>query len=609
MIQVECAAPAAYQLLQDGAMAFAAMEHAGIHIDVDYLERTTKRIIKKIARLQEQLKQDEIWKVWEKRFGAKANLGSRPQLAEVFFGELGHKSRYFTTKTRRPSADDKNFEGIDVPFIKSYFLAEKYKKLAGTYLKGLRNEVVDGFIHPNFNLHTVTTFRSCIAKGTIIQAAESITRQPKEVPIEDVKVGDYVYCYDRELNLAVKKVLWSGKTGRRNVIRIHWSTKGKQGFLDLTPGHPVLLANGHYIEAQYSGAHYTPNNHVITKVEWIDVEADVYDLEVEECSNFIANEICVHNSGSDPNWQNIPIRDPEIGRYIRNCVIPRPGRVLAEIDFAALEFRGAACRWKDPGMIEYASDPTKDIHRDEAAGLFSCDASLINKQTRYVAKNQFVFPILYGSYYVSCARNIWEQMEKLKLTVDGQSAREWLKSKDIKKLGKCSSNFPSQQGTYEYHVKTREEAFNNRFPGFAKGKEQCIADYQRRGWFRTMTGFILKGLFSKNFLLNGDIQGSMFHCLLWSLIRIQKLLKKRGLKSLIIAQIHDCLLLDVLKEELQEVLYLAKRVMTQDLLKAWNWLVVPMDVEVDVTDTTWADKAVWIEEGGIWQPKAKVVMA
>lgn len=97
----------------------------------------------------------------------------------------------------------------------------------------------------------------------------------------------------------------------------------------------------------------------------------------------------------------------------------------------------------------------------------------------------------------------------------------------------------------------------------------------------------------------------MFHCLLWSLIQLQKWLNKYKMKSLIVGQIHDCLLLDVPIDEIQDVLHTAKDIMTTRLRKAWDWLIVPMGVEVDVTPEggSWADKALWVEENGEWKPK------
>ena len=255
----------------------------------------------------------------------------------------------------------------------------------------------------------------------------------------------------------------------------------------------------------------------------------------------------------------------------------------------------AACFWKDSGMIAYASDPDKDVHRDQAMRLFKVGKEVATegrKNVRDWAKNRFVFPILYGSYHVSCARHIWEAVEGGGKLPDGTTARKWLTGKGI-----------GSPAAYEQHVKGVEDAFMRQFPTFAERKERWWNQYVRRGWFRLPTGFVVQGVYGRNFLMNCPIQGSGFHCLLWSLIRIMKVLRKRRMRSLIIGEIHDCIIFDAPEDELQDLLALAKEVMTEDLRKAWPWVCVPMGVEVDVSDTTWHGKQPWVEHGGKWGPK------
>src|SRR5690606_20675796 len=217
------------------------------------------------------------------------------------------------------------------------------------------------------------------------------------------------------------KVLWAGKTGVREVIRLHWLAQGKKGFLDVTPEHRIRMASGEYVEARklVSGDYRTPDankrtpkrqvlamgregdkvfqtNRKITKVEFIKNVVDVYDLEVEEHHNFIANKICVHNSSDSPNFQNLPIRNPKMAKIIRSAFIPRSDRhVLVEIDYSGIEVRVAACYHKDPVMIEYINDPTKDMHRDMAAQCYLAPPEQVSKQMRYCGKNMYVFPQFY----------------------------------------------------------------------------------------------------------------------------------------------------------------------------------------------------------------------
>ena len=99
----------------------------------------------------------------------------------------------------------------------------------------------------------------------------------------------------------------------------------------------------------------------------------------------------------------------------------------------------------------------------------------------------------------------------------------------------------------------------------------------------TLTGFICQGYMKRNEIVNYPVQGVAFHCLLWSLIRLQKELKKRKMKTLIIGQIHDSMLNDVPDEELDEFLPLAQYIMVDELLKAWKWINVPIEIEAEVT--------------------------
>lgn len=73
------------------------------------------------------------------------------------------------------------------------------------------------------------------------------------------------------------------------------------------------------------------NNHVVLWVEAAGIE-DVYDIEVEEYHNFIANEICIHNSCQNPNMQNLPARDDELGPLIRSLFVPEEGQDWASCD-------------------------------------------------------------------------------------------------------------------------------------------------------------------------------------------------------------------------------------------------------------------------------------
>ncbi len=294
------------------------------------------------------------------------------------------------------------------------------------------------------------------------------------------------------------------------------------------------------------------------------------------------------SSASDPNSQNIPVRDKQTSKLIRSCFIPRDGHVLVEIDYKGVEVGVVACYNKDPVLIKYIEDPTKDLHRDMAAKCYMLPKSQVTKDARFYAKNQFVFPEFYGDYYIDCARNLWDAIRSGKLkTEDGLGLKEHLESEGIDRLGKCNPKQRPEKGTFEYHVHQTEKDFWKLFAVYAKWKDRWWRDYQRTGGFTTLTGFRIEGLYRRNQVINCPVQGTAFHCLLWSLIRLVRIMKKKKMRSKIVAEVHDSMVADVHKDELDDFIEMAKRTMTEDIRKAWAWLIVPLAVDVEVSETNW----------------------
>lgn len=303
------------------------------------------------------------------------------------------------------------------------------------------------------------------------------------------------------------------------------------------------------------------------------------------------------SSSDSPNFHNFPIRDPEVGKLVRSCFIARKGYHLVECDFGGIEVRIAACYHKDPTMITYINDPSKDMHRDMAAQCYKMRPEDVQKPHRYCGKNMFVFPQFYGDYYVDCARSMWKAIDTFHLTTPkGQSVRDHLRKKGITSLGSCDPAKRPTSGTFERHIFEVEQHFwNVRFPVYKKWKDTWWERYQRKGGFRTLTGFWIEGDYKRNDVINYPVQGSAFHCLLWSLIEINKRLKKNKMRSKLIGQIHDSVVAEAHRSELAEVLQIIKEVMTVALPKVWKWIIVPLEVEAEVAPL-----------GGSWFEKKKV---
>ena len=459
----------AYRLFHEGALALADCESAGMRVHTALLDQTIKDVGRQIDELSAELRTDEVWRVWKRRFADKTNMGSRTQLAKVLFENMGVEAPGEKRLGKRLKMDEEVLEQIDLPFVKGYQKLEKLKKLHTTYLIGVRRETVDGYLHPMFALNLVRTYRGSCER---------------------------------------------------------------------------------------------------------------------------------------PNFQNIPIRDKEIGRLIRSCFIPRPDHAIVEIDYGSLEVRISACYNKDPRLIEYINDPTKDMHRDMAMECFKIDAKGLPEgwwkkkgsgggyDLRFYAKNQFVFPEFYGSYYIQCAPNLWGAMERASMALeDGTPLREHLKRKGIKRLGDCDPQGKAAPGTFERHIQDVERDFwGRRFKVYAQWKQDWHRKYLREGGFDLLTGFRCDGVYARNDVINYPVQGSAFHCLLWSLIQMVKAIKRGKLKAKVFGQIHDSMLADVPLDEVEVYVGMARQIMTQDIRRHWPWIIVPLEIEVEVGERNWFEK-------------------
>jgi DNA polymerase I-like protein with 3'-5' exonuclease and polymerase domains len=305
----------------------------------------------------------------------------------------------------------------------------------------------------------------------------------------------------------------------------------------------------------------------------------------------------MRSSSDSINFQNIPIRDPKTAKLVRRAFISRNNFQIVEADFNGAEIACATCYHKDPKMITYISDETKDLHRDMAGQCYLLPKKEITKEIRYCGKNMFVFPEFYGDYYLHCAKNLWEAISQMKLhTKSGLYLKDYLKEKGIEQLGLCDPKMKPVAGTFEHHLKKVEDDFwGKRFKVYGQWKKDWFEAYLRKGYFDTLTGFRISGVYRRNEVINYPVQGSAFHWLLWSLIRIQNLLNKYKMKSLIVGQIHDSIVADVYKKELKEYLEIVQQVMTIDVKKHWKWINVPLSIEAEVSPVN-----------GSWYEKEKV---
>lgn len=282
------------------------------------------------------------------------------------------------------------------------------------------------------------------------------------------------------------------------------------------------------------------------------------------------------SSSNDPNFQNLPIRDGEIAELIRTAFIPREDRHLLELDFKGIEVQTAFFYHRDPVMESFLTDKKKDMHSMAAMKCYLLAADEWNKKTRHAGKNKFVFPEFYGSYWDQVGDDLWKSiaLEKLKLgkNNDGISIYEHLKNKGIYNIEE-----------FKDHIRKVEDWFwNDQFTVYNQWKKDWLELYHSRGYFDSLTGFRYQGILKKNEVINYAVQGAAFHMLLRTLINLQKWLEKHNMKTLIVGQIHDSLVLDIVPAEMDDVLHEALCIINQDLPKYYPFIDVPMTIEAEL---------------------------
>jgi len=252
-------------------------------------------------------------------------------------------------------------------------------------------------------------------------------------------------------------------------------------------------------------------------------------------------------SSDNPNLQNIPIRT-ERGRQIRKAFIPRDNdHILLSADYSQIELRIVASISGDPNMCD-AFQKGKDIHTATAAKVFGVKESDVTKEMRYKSKS-VNFGIIYGQGAFGLSENLAIPRAEAKELIDNYF-REY---PSIKEYMDNEINF------------ARENGFVQTLLG-------------RKRWLRDITSQnqTVRGFAERN-AINAPIQGSAADMIKIAMINIHNELKKQNFKTKMLLQVHDELVFDVYKPELDKVKPIIEKLM-QDALP----LKVPVEVGMGV---------------------------
>lgn len=256
-------------------------------------------------------------------------------------------------------------------------------------------------------------------------------------------------------------------------------------------------------------------------------------------------------SSINPNLQNIPIRT-ERGQKIREAFIPRDeNHILLSADYSQIELRLVAELSKDEGMMKAFIDGV-DIHTATAAKVYGVELGDVTKDMRYKAKS-VNFGIIYGQGAFGLAENIGVSRTEAKGIIDNY--------------------FKQFPGVKEYMNSNIEFARKNGYVQTIMGRRRYLADINSKN-------FTVRGYAERN-AINSPVQGSAADLIKLAMIDIHHEFKRLKLRSKMTLQVHDELVFDAHKDEVETI-----KPIIMDKMRHAIKTVVPLDVEVG-TGVNW----------------------
>jgi DNA polymerase-1 len=282
------------------------------------------------------------------------------------------------------------------------------------------------------------------------------------------------------------------------------------------------------------------------KSTYVDALPQIINKRTQRVHTCYAQAIAVTGrlSSNNPNLQNIPIRT-ERGREIRKAFIPRDSdHLIVSADYSQIELRIVAAISGDPAMCE-AFKSKKDIHNATAARVFNVEEDDVTKEMRYKAKS-VNFGIIYGQGAFGLAEN---------LGIPRSEAKEIIE------------NYKKQFSNIQKYM---DETIN-----FCKTNGYVQTLMGRKRWLKDInsSNFTVRGYAERN-AINSPIQGTAADMIKLAMIKIHNEFKKHNFKSKMIMQVHDELVFDAHKSEVEII-----KPIIIDCMQ--NALLLPNDVPAD----------------------------
>ncbi len=279
-------------------------------------------------------------------------------------------------------------------------------------------------------------------------------------------------------------------------------------------------------------------------------------------ANFIGEDERIHGkfnqtitatgriSSTEPNLQNIPVR-MDLGRQIRKVFLPEKGYIFLDADYSQIELRVLAHLSKDEKLI-HAYQENQDIHARTASEVFGIPMDEVTSLQRRDAK-AVNFGIIYGLSAFGLSQD---------LKITRKQAQDY--------IDKYFATYPKVKKYLDQEVE--------------KGKMDGFVEtmFHRR---RPIPELKSKNFAQRNFgervAMNSPIQGTAADIIKIAMVRVNMKLKEKKMKSRLILQIHDELLIETWMEELEEV----KEILKTEMMHAAD-LAIPLEIDIN-TGNNW----------------------
>lgn len=258
-------------------------------------------------------------------------------------------------------------------------------------------------------------------------------------------------------------------------------------------------------------------------------------------------------SSREPNLQNIPVRDDE-GKELRKFFVPKSSdRILISADYSQIELRLLAAFSNCKTLID-AFNFDKDVHAETASRVFNVELDEVTSNMRRSAK-AVNFGIIYGISEFGLSKNIG---------VSVKEARDYI-----------NSYFDTYKEVKDYLEECKNLAKEKGYSTTLLGRKRVIREL-------SSSNYSVRS-FGERVAMNMPLQGSSADIIKLAMLGVSKRLKKEGLNSELILQVHDELIIDAFKQEKEKVVSLLKEEMEKAVL-----LNVKLSVDVGEGET-WFD--------------------